>query len=121
MKANELRIGNWVMDRGDKIWQIHSWDSYEKVCANPPFLGDSDLGQITGHPLTEYVDYLKPIPLTEEWLLKLPNNHGGITFEWRNSRLRILFFGYYLTTCDYVHEWQNLYFALTGQELTIKE
>ena len=79
---------------------------------------------------------IQPIPLTEEWLLKfgwifnietnsyekerMPNGHLAKTsFGWD-------MFNYVLKskttnkTFYFVHQLQNLYFALTGEELTIK-
>ena len=80
---------------------------------------------------------VEPIPLTEEWLMRfgfdkvLPRNDkmyyrlnddfvieennvfllGDDAFEMLKLRRKI----------KYVHQLQNLYFALTGEELTIKE
>lgn len=77
---------------------------------------------------------LRPIPLTEEWLLKF----GFIKMDWtENENCYEKSFvlqkddkeGYNLMDNDvatlqqfkYVHQLQNLYFALTGEELTLKE
>ena len=79
--------------------------------------------------------HFKPIPLTEEWLLifgfkKRKNRH---LFHWENkiviSEYKDEFenFFYPKTGYDirfsneikYVHQLQNLYFALTGAELTV--
>lgn len=138
IKANELRIGNWIADRGGKEWQIYSWESRDKVSAETPML----FRTIKGHPLTEYVQYLKPIPLTEERLEKFG-------FERRESKMydghldvwyfyihdgKIMFntelvtdgeiiiqFRRFPIVVKYVHQLQNLYFALTGEELEFKE
>jgi hypothetical protein len=75
----------------------------------------------------------EPIPLTEEWLIKF-----GFTEEYR-SKMHSTFYtenlSYYFwyenkrqyasfkgtdIVCQYVHQLQNLYFALTGEELTLK-
>ena len=130
MKAHELRIGNWVADRGGKQWIIDSWERHDKVSAEAPYLGESEFGEITGHPLTEYVEYLQPIPLTEEWLIKF----GFIKHpKFEEVFLIINKIGLYVDSsirlaCDeyeiqieHVHQLQNLYFALTSEELTIKE
>lgn len=69
-----------------------------------------------------YSDLIKPIPITEEWLLKfgfekdnmywIDDTNIGFTFykngkiEWNQPK-----------HIKYVHELQNLYFALTGKEL----
>ena len=77
------------------------------------------------------VTSLSGIPLTEEWLLKF----GFVQYLliWRYKGFTIassLNNGYGLTgycienifpiNCLYVHQLQNLYFALTNEELTIK-
>ena len=81
---------------------------------------------------------IEPIPLTEEWLLKfgferhhsdysnsviyikdVPNNNE---FKWGVYPLE-LGSGFIINkskNLKYVHQLQNLYFALTGEELTIK-
>jgi hypothetical protein len=129
MDAKELRIGNWIMDRGNKEWQINHWENSTKVSAKEPIIGICDFTKkpIYGHPLTEEVDFLKPIELTYQWLDKLG-------FEFKDAGD----FGHYYSLedfdlnqdyqpinfdCDeikYVHQLQNVYFALTGQELEIK-
>jgi hypothetical protein len=78
------------------------------------------------------------MPITEEWLLKLGFEKSTLDGDnaWLNLRYRYLTFSsdesvefkkVYLTVsrmdiiCEHVHELQNLYFALTGEELTIKK
>lgn len=70
------------------------------------------------------------VPLTEEWLLKFGfEGHGeGIMqdiytlkyFNVQNSEAGFLHLGSQVAL-RYVHQLQNLYFALTGEELTIKK
>ena len=88
-------------------------------------------------------DSIQPIPLTEEWLEKFGfvctwcGQGDGQTWELNTpNQLPIvihgdmypLYFDYsengswmYGAELKYVHQLQNLYFALTGQELKIKE
>lgn len=78
---------------------------------------------------------IKPIPLTEEWLLKfgfekLCSTEKGFkqnVYSMRNPSLQIyeLSKGYGVSfwignELKHVHQLQNLYFALTGEELTFK-
>ncbi len=124
MKANELRIGNYVEYR----------DERNKVCA---ILRNHI--KIEGLKGSLSLSDVKPIQLTEEWMLKL-----GFEKEFfiddlpiyleKKARLETLLLDEYLyvnkrmpeepwTTLrkiKYVHELQNLYFALTGEELTLK-
>jgi hypothetical protein len=113
MKTSEIRIGNFV---------------------HHPLTDDTFQISISGLSAfaINFVTY-QPIPLTEEWLLKLgfirKNGYGFIKkdlfgnlfysvetkehfmFQYHELRIKI----------DYVHQLQNLYFALTGEELTIKQ
>lgn len=75
----------------------------------------------------------EPIPLTPEWLERFGfevygsepywKYADGINGMFKNNRFRLFTFqthGDYVPV-DYVHQLQNLYFALTGQELELKE
>ena len=75
----------------------------------------------------------EPIPLTEEWLLKFGFVNGGKS-DFDKKKLSIHLPSFYYTNgrtfynswriMDYsvksVHQLQNLYFALTGEELEIQ-
>ena len=119
MEANELRIGNWVR-----------WDYEESSEGNVyPVEYGYELDDIKNNP-----NIVKPIPLSEEWLLKFGFNKVSDIWEfWKNSGWDLrqhklenkwwLFYNGQDLDCvriDYVHQLQNLYFALTGEELTIK-
>lgn len=140
MKANELRIGNLVecdtmrdlyKDRipyfGKHIHAVHS------ACVDfvKLELGDEAIQKVE-------IFAVKPIPLTEEWLLKFGFQYGFGKTE--RLYLPIISIDYFLwgsksdnfTSCtfiinrvnkikiNYVHQLQNLYFILTGKELIIK-
>ena len=106
MKANELRIGNWFIE-------------YEE-----PQQFDGDFYHLSD---------IKPIPLTREWLLKFGFTQINNRFTLENFRFHIekpcnyhgfLFCENHIVITDkikHVHQLQNLYFALTGEELTIKQ
>lgn len=88
------------------------------------------------------VERFNPIPLTDDWISKLGFENSekefGIGFYHPNTMLFELYrknkeFGYYYSVrhsnsmvyvlsehLKYVHQLQNLYFCLTGQELIIK-
>lgn len=85
-----------------------------------------------------FIEDLKPIQLTEEWLVKMGFGYSvseasySIFFDDYNGVLRIKPIGTELNVwmkrnnrtirlveVNYVHQLQNLYFALTGEELTI--
>jgi len=137
MKATELRIGNYV------------WDDYSGKMIVSAILESSAvyLRKTIKLPSGEYlIQNIEPIPLTEEWLLKfglkiIDNDYeGGYDFTeykgrlWENIILQTEDKFYYFIHIDqdnfyshtmieikYVHQLQNLYFALTNEELTIKD
>jgi hypothetical protein len=124
MRASDLRVGNWIADRGGKEWQIDHWESANKVSAKIPTMVFDGV-EMQGHPLTEDVEYLQPIPLTEGWLLKFGfGKQNGYPYKFNfgfiKMRNGIWFYKYYSLEIDlnYVHQLQNLYYALTGEELT---
>ena len=111
MKANELRIGNYVEVLNTEIQVI------DVMC---------DSINTKSHENMTF-DYVEPIPLTEEWLKRfgvtkdidvweltgvfwLQELEGGCFFLGCNS-------GWTGIEIKYVHQLQNLYFALTGEEL----
>lgn len=117
MKANELRIGNYVYD--DVLKDIDTVYQLDLRCVNDCYIKDLN-------------NEMKPIPLTEEWLLKFGFVVFGIDKDHYSLHDFKLFDvgGYYIVTplpheykpiIKHVHQLQNLYFALTGEELTIKE
>ncbi len=114
MRKEELRIGNWVDLKHEKY-------EYES------FQFDFDMGL--------KMEYIKPIPLTEDWLLKfgfdLINNeyhqsrNHDLKLHWtvnKNKMIPEFNEKRFVTGYDfkYVHQLQNLYFALTGEELICK-
>ncbi len=119
MKANELRIGNYIIpitSDGFKLEQrpIHAREFW--LSSNEP-------------------DKAEPIPLTEEWLIKFgfKKRLDDQYSDFKKVCVGILsdsfyvgvHFGYeyyeYITKVKYVHQLQNLYFALTGEELILKK
>jgi hypothetical protein len=115
MKTAELRIGNWIIEPNNEdknpfqIFSIYDEPKNEKLNGLP-------------------INYFQPIPLTEEWLNKFDfiTTYGtwkfrGIEYYSIESNGSLYFDDQYTATdIKYVHQLQNLYFALTGEELTIK-
>lgn len=128
MTANELRVGNYV--------EIDQYPNNRVVVE----IKD-------GSSIDQAIKFnAKPIPLTEEWMLSFgfesslddpectgtetPNGEYGI-IRTEQMSLEIMFGftndGSILVDLndspfklDYIHQLQNLYFALTGEELKIK-
>ena len=131
MKANELRIGNWVCFI-DEIVCI-------SAIKNNLYEGNGAIRINRNKILWHSLDDFKPIPLTKEWLLrfgfsKTESNEYYQFYDLDNFRV---FLGIKVTQSVFVtwkdcqiedsvnnlsvHQLQNLYFALTGQELELKE
>jgi len=124
MEARELRIGNYVNVKCIAM-EIGFLDDFDACQINIPNLNDISIGS---------KDFLyEPIPLTEEWLLRFGFYKKQANYELDNFRFHItkpmnydgfLFCeGYSVITekIQNVHQLQNLYFALTGEELTLSE
>lgn len=111
MKAEEVRIGNLVMSKGAQV----------------------TVGHISVYGDTQWLNDAGGIPLTWEWLIKLGftgsvdsgfgkdaielnyiTTDDHFEFEYRTSSK-----GWMIVPVKYVHQLQNLYFALTGEELKL--
>jgi hypothetical protein len=132
MDSRELRIWNYVDWRGERaiISQLLEQDVFFKC-------GETDL-----------YDAINPILLTEEWHNNFGVKKDGFgAFEYKiprknNSNIKVIFNRDYVMLRQgkgridddliaiwnkdikkrdmFVHEWQNLYFSLCGEELTFK-
>lgn len=118
IQANELRIGNYVLfSEEDTIWRIEEIDQKGIVVTD-------------GHETVWIeLEHFAPIPLTEKWLVKfgfkkVMRKDNYITYNNGIKRISINSNGSVMRGhgiwFKYVHQLQNLYFALTGTELTIK-
>jgi hypothetical protein len=121
--ANELRIGNLVKWE-EYILPIKSID-YESVYVK---LNEELRIIYKTKYLYLFINELEPVPLTEERLLKFGFEKDVTEYNicWFLNHVYIWFVdGEYINELDlpikYVHQLQNLYFALKGEELTLKE
>ena len=113
MKANELRVGNYICLLEDQP------ETVEQVTKISQDLTDNE--------------FINPIPLTEEWLKKLGFELMDTEpwHEWACEALTISdvlksgeLFTWHMTPnqgimIDYVHELQNLYYTIHKEELVI--
>ncbi len=131
IQANELRIGNWVFDKEAKKYTTITCIEESRVSTKDGVL-----------PYTPYEE-IQPIPLTPEILEKagfvLDKTNGTYWLNLAHNYLELLpasghWYPTYaecpefshlteqrvsLNLIDYLHQLQNLYFAITGEELTI--
>lgn len=101
--AHELRIGNWLTSDDNSFWKV-----------------DAEVIDVVGRR----ADHLyAPIPLTPEMLEKCGFKVTITEHTYGNGRVGIFFyvglFTYGIAKGRYLHQLQNLYFALTGEELTV--
>ena len=125
MEANELRVGNWV-HHDINVWSYRSEDGAISKCdGNFPW-SESDWYAIG--ECTMLLDDVEPILLNEEILLKCGfiTSNGELGKEYWNNNFKLDYYResyqfdwYMCTQIKYLHQLQNLYFALTGEELNI--
>lgn len=109
MEATELRIGNYIYrDLGSVCFDEH---------------------EVTSHTIHYFSDEeSKPIPLTEEWLLKLGFYESTVFHlmgfkigydgdDFVNGCFSVMYKGQFLLKIKYVHTLQNLFFLIKGKEL----
>jgi len=131
IKAADLRVGNYIQTDYEGLLEVVNINNegFDFVdCRKPTYRA---LGRYEIEP------QIKPIPLTEEWLLKIggkpltngywisvSNLKAELHFElFKNTdeivtTLKSQFCDLILDRIYYVHQLQNLYFALTNEELT---
>lgn len=123
IKANELRIGNKIIAKGYDIdpegnrvgnfegdFEITVDIEFFKSCLNNPH-------------------YYEAIPITPEWLERcwfiddLPWKKDNFRLDSENRFIVVDSTGYGIIIArhvQYIHQLQNIYFALTGEELNVK-
>lgn len=111
MKREDYRYGNLVQDREGSLCVVEGVqkDGVQAFAVSGP---------ITKLPC-------EPIPIAEEWFLRF----GFELFPWGWVKGKFLItMGFVLQVgnglsikIENVHQLQNLYFALTGEELTLKK
>lgn len=106
MKTNELRVDNWV--------EITSNEGNEYIQCNVNTIKMVERG----------LDFIIPIPLTEEWLLKFGFKkidkytfvRGGFFIHKRKDGI-IFNIGKKKIYLEFVHTLQNMYFCIEQKEL----
>lgn len=116
MEASELRIGNWIYNmvglREEQVWSIRP-DRRNRLMVNDTELQMISLVYVTEERLVR-MGFVQDEELEYRWHLD-----DWLTYDFDDKCIRILD-SWAFGTREYVHQLQNLYFALTGKELTIK-
>lgn len=125
MKSTELRIGNLFQDQNGNLLEVAELTE------------DNQVFKVVDRSKFPLPDgwQSEPIHITEEWLERLGFVVGSlkrwttkyymfhsfwyINFK-RDGFCSFIAFDCFLKEAQYVHQLQNLYFALTGEELTLK-
>jgi hypothetical protein len=116
MKATELRIGNWVENESTnrQVEGVQLTGGYNEVMFWKIMAFEHDIS---------------PIPLTEDWLLKFGFVEvGDRYYDWIKGEIGfandipdasydLVSYDFHDCKIKYVHELQNLHFALTGKEI----
>ena len=146
IKENELRLNNLVTDEWyDSFKTIIKVDSINEKGINLKIIDDGNWAEIAQRWIKPEYEFnsIFPIPLTEEWLIKFGFNSqykkGWIGIDVKHSNgtttdfvlsypqrmgMWQTFFafeydGFRFVEIKYVHQLQNIYFALTNKELEL--
>lgn len=132
MNAKDYRIGNLVYYHiEDSMDERKEWNEVSPI----------DYDDLRCFVQYEDNSEYRPIPLTEEWLLKFHRNEDEIEkskrfpneitiydrflFIWKPEYkywyVVTAYHKEYLSKIEFVHEYQNFIFALTGEELTLED
>lgn len=133
MKANELRVGSWIIDyKADPeksiYWQVEAIE----------FRGETLGVTFRNRSCWTCLDAIEPIPLTLEWVLKFGfervERRKGFHLkylrvaganDWKGQMCWIIRRTWGADVLKgnikYVHQFQNVYHSLTGEELTLKK
>lgn len=130
MKVNELRIGNYITAKG----AANALENFLTVCGLEENSISTKYWSEEGKcwQKVRNKDNYIGIPLTEECLLNFGFIQDDIEFSRVNSRYNLLKTESYkgflfsdriktLREIDYVHQLQNIYFAVANEELSLKK
>lgn len=101
IQVNELRLKNWVLNIYDSPVQVtvidDTIDWSKPIPLTPEILGKCDLGKQNEYPYRFHYGYLKM-------------RNGTFFYKYFDIEIEL----------PYLHKLQNLYYALTGEELIYK-
>jgi len=116
MNSNGLKLSNYVEYNGVTV-QISELQHAQCTIYSSDFIVN----------MAVFYNKIKPIPITEKWLYNAGFSYCdgrmwfekyGILSDYDKKYISMIDReGEHFSICNYVHELQNLYFALTGSEL----
>lgn len=134
VKARDLRIGNLVDMGIEGIVEVSGYNLYQKTIHE------------NGGSVADYYSQWKPIPITEELLLKAgfeceylkifgistgqpyTESYRSLSIDLKSLKIQYTQGGngeacywVYFNHIKYIHQLQNLIYSLTGSELTFKQ
>jgi hypothetical protein len=128
----ELRLGNAILEAGE----LSTVYSLNRGGITFYRINDINVHKDTGRVLDTHEDRFAPIPLSPAILeamgftpcfisqYQTRYEHKEHVFMevqvWNGGKINLLYKSEVLRAILYVHELQNLYFAITGQELTLQ-
>ena len=123
IKAGELRIGNWLL--------IDSIETQILSIGLTSLQYQSFNNGVGEDWMERIIEHFKPIPLTEELLLRLGFIENGDTMQFHVENQIVSFneldgVNFWIMDtdkvirCKFVHQLQNVWFVHKGQELTLK-
>ena len=139
MKANELRKGVLVTITNPKHHPKMKDVPLSVTHIGPYAIGLEHINQKKNtyyETYSQFLKFIEPITLTEEWLIKFGyetkegSSHDALwvmkhptlnidLLEQAQDMQYVYMLGNIAVYIDYVHQLQNLYFALTREELTL--
>lgn len=128
--SNELRVGNWVSHMDCK-WSYRNPESdsgFNFIWSDGDFYA---LGEFT-----LFLNDIAPITPTKKWLYEFGfkeyvDGNGSVSYRksgssihfqceddnWDEPCIDVFVHGFYITYVEYVHEIQNIYYAIEKHEL----
>ena len=134
METKELRIGNYLQlteTSRQELWDCCEVRTESNV-GNVDWINENEIGIcVEGESFEFEINDIEPIPLIEEWLVKsnakrINDNFQSYILErfiltWKSAYKYWYVMDSesltYLTKIEFVHEWQNFYFVMQGEEL----
>lgn len=126
--GNELSLGNYVLDRDNKVIEIDFIDfireDYDtKFGQFIEFIDDDGNNDV--NEISEFASFANGINLTEEWLSNLGfKKVGNQAVTWSKCNFEVKFYGDFscfrfkrnMVDVNYVHELQNIYYLLKKKD-----